>query len=79
MLSGQQRAVELDKATVAVGNEKLKGLSVVIHNNREHQTTKLTGIRNYGRYNLAVIVTYNTPEQFEKIKGILATASIPKN
>jgi len=75
----QQAAVELEKTTLAVGHEKLKGLSVVLNNNMEQQTTRLTGIRNYGCYNLAVMVSYNTEEQFEKIKGILASASISKN
>ena len=68
-----------DSTAISTGGFTGNWLSVTLHNNLEHQLIKLTGVRNYGCYNLAVIATYNTQEQFEKIKGILAVASISKN
>jgi hypothetical protein len=74
--AAKQRAGVVKKYSMLLFQAKLTGKGYTI---RGAFFNLATNRKNTSIPNLAVIVTYNTEEQFEKIKGILASASISKN
>lgn len=68
--------IDLKKTTLTIGNSTLKGLSFKSNPVPNHFLTRMTFVKNYGCYNLVIVVDYATPKQLEGIQQILAGAKL---
>jgi hypothetical protein len=68
--------MDLKKTTIKVGNSELKGFSFKPASVQNHFLTRMTFFKNYGCYDLGIIIDYATPKQLEGIKNILAGAKL---